>query len=71
MRKEVVLITGANGEIGHRLISHLGERGDTQIVALDVSPIDESLRHFCTPFIQGDILDNMLLGRLVAEYEIR
>jgi threonine 3-dehydrogenase len=71
MRKEVVLITGANGEIGHRLISHLGERGDVQIVALDVSPIDESLRHFCTPFIQGDILDNMLLGRLVAEYEIR
>src|SRR5512133_3789460 len=71
MRKEVVLITGANGEIGHGLISHLGQRGDVQIVALDVTPIDESLRHFCTPFIQGDILDNMLLGRLVAEYEIR
>jgi len=71
MRKEVVLITGANGEIGHGLISHLGQRGDVQIVALDVSPIDESLRQYCHPFIQGDILDNMLLGRLVAEYEIR
>lgn len=71
MRKEVVLITGANGEIGHGLISHLGQRGDVQIVALDVTPIDEALRGFCHPFIQGDILDNMLLGRLVAEYEIR
>lgn len=71
MRKEVVLITGANGEIGHGLISHLGKRGDVQIVALDVNPIDESLREFCHPYIQGDILDNMLLGRLVAEYEIR
>ncbi|NLF50256.1 MAG: epimerase, partial [Leptolinea sp.] len=64
MRKEVVLITGANGEIGHGLISHLGQRGDVQIVALDVTPIDEALRGFCHPFIQGDILDNMLLGRL-------
>lgn len=71
MRKEVVLITGANGEIGHGLITYLGERGDVEIVALDVQPIDESLKQYCHPFIQGDILDNMLLGRLVAEYEIR
>ncbi len=71
MRKEVVLITGANGEIGHGLITHLGQRGVIEIVALDVQPLDESLSHYCTRFIQGDILDNMLLGRLVAEYEIR
>jgi len=71
MRKEVVLITGANGEIGHGLITHLGQRGVIEIVALDVQPLDESLSHYCTRFIQGDILDNMLLDRLVAEYEIR
>jgi len=71
MRKEVVLITGANGEIGHGLITHLGQRGDTRILALDVQPIDDSLRQYCERFIQGDILDGMLLGRLVVEYEIR
>lgn len=71
MRKEVVLITGANGEIGHGLITFLGERGDCDIIALDVQPLDESLVPYCTRFIQGDILDNMLLGRLVAEFEIR
>jgi threonine 3-dehydrogenase len=71
MRKEVVLITGANGEIGHGLISHLGQRGDTRILALDVQPIDDSLKPYCERFIQGDILDGMLLGRLVVEYEIR
>jgi nucleoside-diphosphate-sugar epimerase len=71
MRREVVLITGANGEIGHGLIHHLGERGDTLIVALDVQPIDEDLRPYVYRFIQGDILDSMLLGRLVAEHEIR
>lgn len=71
MRKEVVLITGANGEIGHGLISHLGQQGQYGIIALDVQPLDESLKPHCLRFIQGDILDNMLLGRLVAEYEIR
>jgi nucleoside-diphosphate-sugar epimerase len=71
MRKEVVLITGANGEMGHGLISHLGERGDIRILALDVQPLDEPLRPYCEKFIQGDILDGMLLGRLVGEYEIR
>jgi nucleoside-diphosphate-sugar epimerase len=71
MRKEVVLITGANGEIGHGLISHLSSKDKTNILALDVTPIDNSLLPMCERFIQGDILDNMLLGRLVAEYEIR
>lgn len=71
MRKEVVLITGANGEIGHGLIEYLGEQGKTRIIALDVSPIDDSLKKYCERFIQGDILDTMLLGRLVVEYEIR
>ncbi|NTU75661.1 MAG: NAD-dependent epimerase/dehydratase family protein, partial [Anaerolineaceae bacterium] len=71
MRKEVVLITGANGEIGHGLITFLGEKCNIDVVALDVQPLDESLKHLCVRFIQGDILDGMLLGRLVAEYDIR
>jgi threonine 3-dehydrogenase len=71
MRKEVVLITGANGEIGHMLITHLGQQGDVSVVALDVQPLDESLKPYCERFIQGDILDGILLGRLVVEFEIR
>jgi threonine 3-dehydrogenase len=71
MRKEVVLITGANGEIGHGLIEHLGRREDIFIVGLDIQELDEELHPYCHRFVQGDILDNMLLGRLVAEYEIR
>jgi threonine 3-dehydrogenase len=71
MRKEVVLITGANGEIGHGLIEVLSGMGNIQIVALDVQPLDADIAHLCHRVITGDILDNMLLGRLVAEYEIR
>lgn len=71
MRKKVYLITGANGEIGHGLIEYFGKNSDASIIALDVVPLDETLKPYCTRFIQGDILDEMLLGRLVSEFEIR
>jgi threonine 3-dehydrogenase len=71
MRKEVVLVTGANGEMGHGLIKHLGEEGEKFILAMDVQPLDRELKQYCYSCIQGDILDTMLLGRLVVEHEIR
>lgn len=70
MRDEVVLITGANGEMGHGLIDYLYQEGSV-IVALDVSPLDKSLRSKVSTWIVGDILDQMLLGRLVVEHQIR
>jgi threonine 3-dehydrogenase len=70
MRERVVLVTGANGEVGHGLISYLGERGDTSIVGLDIKELDDELKPYCFRFIQGDILDAMLLGRLVTDYQI-
>lgn len=70
MRKPVVLITGANGEIGHGLIEHLGGQSDRGIVALDLNKLDKRLRTHCTAAISGDILDQDLLARLVSEYEI-
>jgi len=70
MRQKVLLITGANGEIGHGLISYLADTTQANIVALDVVPLDKSLRPMCSTYIVGDILDQMLLGRLVVEHEI-
>ena len=70
MRQKVVLITGANGEMGHGLIQYLAENTDVNIVALDVSPLDKFLRPMCSTYIVGDVLDQMLLGRLVVEHEI-
>ncbi|MBI9047821.1 MAG: GDP-mannose 4,6-dehydratase [Anaerolineaceae bacterium] len=71
MRKQVVLVTGVNGEIGHSLVAHLAENDNCDVIGLDVMPIDDSIQQYLFKFIQGDILDQMLLGRLVAEYEIR
>jgi threonine 3-dehydrogenase len=70
MRKEIVLITGANGEIGHGLIKKLGETNKTRVVAIDLKPLDNFLIPYCERFILGDILDKSLLGRLTAEYDI-
>jgi threonine 3-dehydrogenase len=71
MRKEVVLITGASGEMGHGLITHLGKQGLVNIIAMDVVPLADELKPYCMRFIPGDILDQMLLGRMVVEFEIR
>lgn len=69
MREEVVLITGANGEIGHGLIDHLYELG-VPIVALDLNPLDEDLLPKVTTFYQGDILDQELIKKISAENQI-
>lgn len=70
MRKPVVLVTGANGEIGHGLIDFLRTRDNMEVVALDLKPIDERVAVYCHAAIVGDILDDFLMGRLVSEYEI-
>lgn len=71
MRKPVILITGANGEIGHGLIEHLGRTAhDHAIVSLDLKPLDERLTQHCLTALVGDILDHNLLQRLISEYEI-
>ncbi|MEA4812921.1 MAG: NAD-dependent epimerase/dehydratase family protein [Anaerolineaceae bacterium] len=70
MRDEVVLITGANGEIGHGLIHYLANKGK-QIVALDVNPMDKALLNEVKASVVGDILDQTMLGRMVVEHQIR
>ena len=71
IRTPAMLITGANGEMGHGLIERLAEAGGYHIIAMDVRPIDEALRPHCGSILVGDILDARLLERLASEYQIR
>jgi threonine 3-dehydrogenase len=71
MRKDIILITGANGEIGHGLVSYFGKHTGQSIVTIDVQPLDAELKPFVLNPIQGDILDANMLERLVAEYDIK
>lgn len=70
MRKPVVLITGAGGEIGHGLIDRLAQRGDRAIVTIDISRLDDTIAKKVDREVSGSILDRALLERLMAEYEI-
>lgn len=69
MRKRVILITGAAGEIGHALLQSLSQQQGNQIVTLDLQPLPPDLAPLST-HVEGDILDQNLLARLVSEYEI-
>ena len=64
LRKPVVLITGASGEIGHGLIDRLAEQGRDRILALDLHAPEDTLRAKCYRFITGDIAETALLENL-------
>jgi len=71
MRQKIILITGANGEVGHGLIRQLAEtRGMPPVVVLDIRGLDDSMRPLVYETKVGDILDTATLDTLINEYEI-
>src|SRR5438874_5551514 len=69
MRKPVVLITGAGGEIGHGLVAWLAGSG-SPIITLDVSRLDSSLAPLVAREFTGSVTDASLLERVLAEFEV-
>jgi threonine 3-dehydrogenase len=69
VRKPVVLITGAGGEIGHALVARLSG-GDTAIITLDVNRLDARLAPLVRREFVGSITDTNLLDRMLAEFEV-
>jgi threonine 3-dehydrogenase len=70
MRKPVVVITGAGGEIGHGLIDRLAERGDRRIVTIDIAPLDPAIAKKVDREVTGSITDRALLERMMAEFQV-
>ncbi len=69
MRKKVIMITGASGEIGQALIKELSETEAYPLLTLDLHPLPAELQGMST-HLQGDILDKNLFARLVTEYDV-
>ena len=67
-RKQIILITGANGEIGKNLIDYLSNVGSNNIVTLDLQPLEETSK--INKHITGSILDQQIIDDINAEYEI-
>lgn len=69
MRTASVLVTGANGEIGHGLVTRLAEMGRS-IVTIDIAPLAPALSRLVRREFTGSITDLGLLERILAEFEI-
>ena len=69
MRKSAILITGANGEMGHGLIAALHQKNNINIVALDLNPLDDTISALANEELIGNILDQGLIEQLNGEYE--
>ena len=69
MRTSSVLVTGANGEIGHGLLVRLASEG-RPIVTLDIVPLERDLAGLVKREFTGSITDTRLLERILAEFEI-
>ena len=70
VRKPVVLITGASGEIGHGRIESLAKDGRRPIITLDLKPLEAEQAAQVAQQYTGSILDDHLLERILAEYEV-
>jgi threonine 3-dehydrogenase len=69
MRKPVILVTGAGGEIGHGLVTRLAASG-RPIVTLDVAPLDKTLAPLVAREFIGSITDTGVINRVLAEFEV-
>jgi threonine 3-dehydrogenase len=69
MRRPVVLVTGAGGEIGHGLITRLAATS-RPIVTIDIAPLAPDLAKRVRREFTGSILDRGLLERVLAEFDI-
>src|SRR5512145_3188538 len=69
MRASSVLVTGANGEIGHGLLARLASEGRS-VVTLDIQPLAPELAASVRREFTGSITDTGLLERVLSEFEI-
>jgi nucleoside-diphosphate-sugar epimerase len=69
VRRPVVLITGAGGEIGHGLLVRLADSA-RPIVTLDVAPLDKALAPLVAREFIGSVTDPAVLSRVLAEFEV-
>ena len=68
--RPVVLITGANGEIGRALLKRLHDEGKYRAVTVDLTPLPEAYRQYCVETYAGNIMDRYLLDQVAAHHEI-
>ncbi len=70
MPKPVVLVTGANGEIGRSLLQTVAARGGLDLITLDLTLPPDQLRPLVVASYAGNIMDRYLLDQVAAHHEV-
>jgi nucleoside-diphosphate-sugar epimerase len=70
MRKRIILITGAAGEIGHALVEELTSQDACEVVTVDLQDLPEDIQPKVKKHIKGSIVDKLMLDNLASEFEI-
>ena len=66
----IVLVTGANGEVGHGIIPVLSKDKKTAVLALDINELDDELKPYVHETVVADILDGNVIENLFKEHPI-
>lgn len=69
MATKKILITGANGEVGHGLIAALSKSGTAEIVAFDLRPLSEEMAGRCVESLAADLTDEGFVASLFEQHE--
>jgi nucleoside-diphosphate-sugar epimerase len=67
MSREIVLVTGAGGEVGHLLIPRLVDSG-FDVVALDLVALPAEIAERCLETVEASVLDEQVLGDLFRRW---
>lgn len=60
----IVLVTGANGEIGHSLLEAFASSGDRDVISVDLRPLGDAQKGYVKWSFEGDISDPKLIEQL-------
>lgn len=70
MGKVGILVTGANGEVGHTLLPELNKLQKYDIFAIDIADLDPSLTSHVKKFYQGTVLNRRLVASIINNEKI-
>jgi len=67
---ETILITGANGEVGHGLIPALFKQAKCKIITLDINELDPDLQKMVQKSVVADINNEEILKKFIEDYQV-
>lgn len=70
MQSKTILITGANGEIGHLLLPKIASLKPKKIITLDLHYLHDDLVKFSQDKVEGSVTDKLLIKKTFSKNKI-